>query len=1243
MAGTILSTAQTLNVQTFSPESGGTPAAAGEIALQITFDVDVTVGTGLVTVTETENFDEIASFDITDPNDATVSGNTVTFATFTAVGSTDYNIEAPEGFVVSVAGDPQTPAPSIGFTGDELWFFSVVAPDTAGPVVESLSPQNGTGASVSPTLTVNYDENISLASGPWTIEVYDVTADEVLQSFSETDTSTVTTFGDELSITLASDLDFNNEYRVTTSAGVVMDAAGNLSGAIASGDWEFTTGDPFASGQVVISQVHGGGGNSGAIFTNDFIELHNRTASVISLEGWSVQYASRVSSNWNVTELSGSIQPGGYYLVQQAAGANTAMTADPLPTPDATGDAIMGGTGGKVAVVNSIEALTDADPFTAGAPGLSDFVGYGTAGSFEGSGATPSVGNTLAAFRKINGSQDTDDNAADFSSATPAPRNSESPSFFPGNDGSGLASASNITGDAGILASTGYFLSDTASRTMQIDLSGTLEGVTLETAEIDVPSDFTNLVVGNIGISGTGAGSGSIGLSGQTITISNLAVTTTDNLVVTISGLTTPDATVDTNDDGTRIFAIRTAISGGSLTALIESPSVTLVVPVTDLAALRAFDPTDKTFVIPNEVVVTFFDPALAFRNQHYIQDATAGILIDDDPETLAASYAEGDGLTDLVGTLSTFSGILQFNPQLASQSLSSQGNVPVPVVATLAELTASPSTYQSRLVRVNDVTFQDATGTFDNATEKVLLQGEDSFGFRVFTGADYIDSPVPTASLDLIGISRPLNNGTDSGVSPRFLADFIGDDIFPDPGDGSGTVLATNASPTAGSLAGSIIFPLLGTLQTVQIDIAGSDAETIIETVEIDVPADFTGLSQANVSISGTGAGTGSASVSGQTITVSGVAVTDTDFLEVSISGLTAPDVSADAEDDGNRTFTVRTAISGGIAVAVEELPVVRVAMPVADLATLRAVVLPSTKTYLVPNEVVVTYVENGNFRNQHYIQDASAGILIDDNPVILGASYLRGDGLINLVGTLSEFNGMLQFNPFAATANVASSNNITTPLSVTLAELTANPLTYQSRLVKVSAVTFQDSTGSFANNSQHILVQGADTFGFRTFFNAEYSGTEIPDVSLDIVGVVRTVSNVSYLSPRDLADITESGAPSDPVYADFATDFAGGQGPLLDFDGDGVPNGLEYLFGVNSTGFTATPQIVNGEITWPIDPTRTDAGYIVETSDDLEEWDEVLVEDLDLTNPNAVRFVVPTDSAPFFVRIGATFAPEP
>ena len=42
---------------------------------------------------------------------------------------------------------------------------------------------------------------------------------------------------------------------------------------------------------VVISQVYGGGGNVGATYTHDFVEVFNRGTEAVSLADWSVRYA----------------------------------------------------------------------------------------------------------------------------------------------------------------------------------------------------------------------------------------------------------------------------------------------------------------------------------------------------------------------------------------------------------------------------------------------------------------------------------------------------------------------------------------------------------------------------------------------------------------------------------------------------------------------------------------------------------------------------------------------------------------------------------------------------------------------------------------------------------------------------------------------------------------------------------------------------------------------------------------
>ncbi|KMY51930.1 S-layer homology domain-containing protein [Peribacillus loiseleuriae] len=184
---------------------------------------------------------------------------------------------------------------------------------------------------------------------------------------------------------------------------------------------------------IVISHYFGGGGNAGAPYNKDFIELYNPTDQVVSLDGWSVQYASSTGTTWSVTPLAGTIQAHGYYLIAEAGGANGVDT----PTPDATGSIAMSGTGAKVALFDNATAATGAKP-----EGTIDFVGIGAANAYEGSAPTKAPSNTTSVQRRpyanvdpasgLGNAWDTDDNATDFYvGAVAAPRNTASPTEAP--------------------------------------------------------------------------------------------------------------------------------------------------------------------------------------------------------------------------------------------------------------------------------------------------------------------------------------------------------------------------------------------------------------------------------------------------------------------------------------------------------------------------------------------------------------------------------------------------------------------------------------------------------------------------------------------------------------------------------------------------------------------------------------------------------------------------------------------
>lgn len=174
-------------------------------------------------------------------------------------------------------------------------------------------------------------------------------------------------------------------------------------------------------GHVVISQLYGGGGNSGAPYKNDFIELYNPTDSDVSLNGWSVQYSSAAGAfNTNKTALSSdaTIKAHGYYLIQEAGGSNGVA----LPTADCTGTINMSSTAGKVALVSNTDTITDSDTSTANViddTDIIDFVGFGGASAYEIS-AAPAVGNTVSIIRTAYNNN----NSMDFEAIAPNPRNS---------------------------------------------------------------------------------------------------------------------------------------------------------------------------------------------------------------------------------------------------------------------------------------------------------------------------------------------------------------------------------------------------------------------------------------------------------------------------------------------------------------------------------------------------------------------------------------------------------------------------------------------------------------------------------------------------------------------------------------------------------------------------------------------------------------------------------------------------
>ena len=310
---------------------------------------------------------------------------------------------------------------TFALTGTPLWRFSASAQPSAflqaelsNIVCPGPSPLNANATSGT-AVTVNFSRDLtaaSITSGAFTISSGGGPLAVSGASLSSARAVALTTASQSATL-----------YTVTVAASVT-DRRGT--GVPAAGNTTTFTG---ATGTVcnpglVISALYGGGGNSGATYSYDFIELKNRTAAAINLAGWTLQYGGTAGTSWTSVSLTGTVPANGYFLVRGAIGGT--VTGIPLPTThDFDAPTLqMGGSNGTVALVNALTTLT-ACP-TAGT--VADLVGYGTSTCHE-TTSVGALGATTAAYRAVNGCTATGSNVADLSVSAvgaTAPKNTSS-------------------------------------------------------------------------------------------------------------------------------------------------------------------------------------------------------------------------------------------------------------------------------------------------------------------------------------------------------------------------------------------------------------------------------------------------------------------------------------------------------------------------------------------------------------------------------------------------------------------------------------------------------------------------------------------------------------------------------------------------------------------------------------------------------------------------------------------------
>ncbi len=473
---------------------------------------------------------------------------------------------------------------------------------------------------------------------------------------------------------------------------------------------------------LVISEVYGGGGNSGSLYKNDFVELYNPTDAPVVMAGWSLQYASSTAAFTasNRSAIGGTVPPHGFFLIQCAQGSGgTAL----LPAPDAVSAIAMSSSNGKIALVRDTLLIAGPADLT-----VVDFIGFGTAAQYEGPGAAPSPSNTASIERKARPAStgpdmasggmdslrgngwDSDDNASDLLvRAFPNPQNSLAPAEAP---------------PAGILA----ILSVGASPFVPARSSP-------DTVTAEITGTAILAVRLHVAVEG--------GAEDSSIVMTEASPGTWRGIV---AGST--DAA-----DGRLVEAyVSAADSAGQYVSSAGSP-IGYFVGTSSPAAVKSRPPGDIAGYHARIAGVLNVSPNLFSAGLAYVQDSVAGIAIyapagipslnESRRITVTGSIAEFNGAYELTGP-----GFALVDTAQGSAALS-------PAVLALPLLESPSNVYEGRLVTVQNLS-APGPGTFAAGNYLFQTAGGDTITVRVESNGianTLVGTALPSGPAAITGI----------------------------------------------------------------------------------------------------------------------------------------------------------------------------------------------------------------------------------------------------------------------------------------------------------------------------------------------------------------------------------------------------------------------------------------------------------------------------------------------------------
>jgi hypothetical protein len=305
---------------------------------------------------------------------------------------------------------------------------------------------------------------------------------------------------------------------------------------------------------------------------------------------------------------------------------------------------------------------------------------------------------------------------------------------------------------------------------------------TLTRLSIVVPSALGIPTAPNLTVTGAGAGTPVVSITGQTISITGTAATTVNPVVITLSGLSTPSP-AGPSADGRYPFIVSTAGPSGTLAPLATTPAAVVIIPV---ESLRDVDPVTG---IPGElntiVAISGVVTEENFNNSQlsaFIQDGNSGINIFSFNLALA-TLTRGNRYV-VTGTIVQFAGLTEISPAVASDLIDlGPDTAPLPLVVT-ADQMADPvfaESIEGRLIRMEGLSYvsgnwADPSGT--NINDVTLSDAVGSTMTVRIAQATDANSPPVSYPATITGIlsqaALPLNPFSGYVLMPRDAADVV-------------------------------------------------------------------------------------------------------------------------------------------------------------------------------------------------------------------------------------------------------------------------------------------------------------------------------------------------------------------------------------------------------------------------------------------------------------------------------------